>query len=40
MFRFDRFRNVEVEERSSFKARPREIAAVLLGEHSARMEPV
>jgi predicted DNA-binding transcriptional regulator YafY len=40
MFRFDRFRNVEVEEHSSFRARPREIAAVCLGEHSSRMEPV
>jgi predicted DNA-binding transcriptional regulator YafY len=40
MFRFDRFRNVEVEDRSSFRARPREMAAVLLGEHGARMEPV
>jgi predicted DNA-binding transcriptional regulator YafY len=40
MFRFDRFRNVEVEDGASFRARPREIAAVLLCEHAARMEPV
>src|SRR5919108_3854891 len=32
-FRFDRFRNVEVEEQSAFRARPREIAGKLLGEH-------
>jgi predicted DNA-binding transcriptional regulator YafY len=40
IFRFDRFRNVEVEEHATFRARPREIAAVLLCEHGARMEPV
>ncbi|HKW10884.1 MAG TPA: WYL domain-containing protein, partial [Gemmatimonadaceae bacterium] len=40
MFRFDRFRNVEVEDVGSFRARPREIAALVLGEHGARMEPV
>jgi hypothetical protein len=34
------FRNVEVEDGASFRARPREIAAVLLCEHAARMEPV
>lgn len=39
-FRFDRFRNVEVEEGASFRARPREIAALLLGQHGALLEPV
>lgn len=39
-FRFDRFRNVEVEEHASFRARPREIAAMLLGEHCVPLEPV
>lgn len=32
-FRFDRFQSVELEEQSSFRARPREIARQLLGEH-------
>jgi predicted DNA-binding transcriptional regulator YafY len=32
-FRFDRFRNVEVESESSFRARPREIAKAVLGEY-------
>lgn len=32
-FRFDRFRNVVLEEGSSFRARPREIARATLGEH-------
>jgi len=39
-FRFDRFRNVDVEEDARFRARPREIAAVLLGEHCVPLEPV
>jgi predicted DNA-binding transcriptional regulator YafY len=39
-FRFDRFRNVEVDESAPFRARPREIAALLLGEHGALLEPV
>jgi len=32
-FRFDRFRNVEVETTSSFRARPRDIAAQTIGRH-------
>ena len=32
-FRFDRFRRVEIEEGSTFRARPREIATAILGEH-------
>ena len=32
-FRFDRFENVELEEHSLFRPRPREIAAAILGEH-------
>jgi predicted DNA-binding transcriptional regulator YafY len=32
-FRFDRFRMVELEEHSVFRARPREIAKALLGQH-------
>ena len=32
-FRFDRFQVVEIEDRSVFRARPRELAATLLGEH-------
>jgi predicted DNA-binding transcriptional regulator YafY len=32
-FRFDRFRNVSVEEGSGFRARPREIATAILGKH-------
>jgi predicted DNA-binding transcriptional regulator YafY len=32
-FRFDRFRNVEVEGDASFRARPREIARAVLGEY-------
>lgn len=39
-FRFDRFRNVEVEENAPFRARPRDIAAMLLGEHCIKLEPV
>jgi predicted DNA-binding transcriptional regulator YafY len=39
-FRFDRFRNVEVEEHSVFRARPREIAGRLLREHCVPMDPV
>lgn len=39
-FRFDRFRNVEVEEHSVFRARPREIAGKLLSEHCVPMDPV
>ena len=39
-FRFDRFRNVEIEEAASFRARPREIAATVLGEHCVPLEPV
>jgi predicted DNA-binding transcriptional regulator YafY len=39
-FRFDRFRNVEVEEHSVFRARPREMAAKLLSEHCVPMDPV
>ena len=39
-FRFDRFRNVEVEEQSVFRARPREIAGKLLSEHCVPMDPV
>jgi len=39
-FRFDRFRNVDVEEEAPFRARPREIAATLLGEHCVPLEPV
>jgi predicted DNA-binding transcriptional regulator YafY len=39
-FRFDRFRNVEVEEHSVFRARPREMAGKLLSEHCVPMEPV
>ncbi|HEY8176578.1 MAG TPA: WYL domain-containing protein [Gemmatimonadaceae bacterium] len=39
-FRFDRFRNVEVEEHSIFRARPREIAGKLLSEHCVPMDPV
>jgi predicted DNA-binding transcriptional regulator YafY len=39
-FRFDRFRAVEVEEQSGFKARPRDMAATLLGEHGLRVDPV
>jgi predicted DNA-binding transcriptional regulator YafY len=33
-FRFDRFRNVDVEAEGSFRARPREIAKAVLGKHS------
>src|SRR6476620_7700985 len=32
-FRFDRFRNVRVEEGTSFRARPLEIATAILGAH-------
>jgi predicted DNA-binding transcriptional regulator YafY len=32
-FRFDRFRNVEVEANSGFRARPREIARAVIGDH-------
>jgi predicted DNA-binding transcriptional regulator YafY len=32
-FRFDRFRMVEIEDHAPFRARPREIATTLLGEH-------
>ena len=32
-FRFDRFENVEVEEHSTFRPRPREIAKAMLGEN-------
>ena len=32
-FRFDRFRMVEIEDNAPFRARPREIATTLLGEH-------
>jgi predicted DNA-binding transcriptional regulator YafY len=32
-FRFDRFQNVELEDHSTFRARPREIAASLMDEH-------
>jgi predicted DNA-binding transcriptional regulator YafY len=39
-FRFDRFRNVEVEEHSVFRARPREMAGRLLSEHCVPMDPV
>lgn len=39
-FRFDRFRAVEVEEQSVFRARPREVAAQLLCEGSFRLDPV
>jgi predicted DNA-binding transcriptional regulator YafY len=39
-FRFDRFRSVEVEGQSPFRARPREMAAKLLGEHCVPMDPV
>lgn len=39
-FRFDRFRNVEIEEGAPFRARPREIAAKVLGEHCVPLEPV
>jgi predicted DNA-binding transcriptional regulator YafY len=39
-FRFDRFRNVDIEEDAPFRARPREIAATLLGDGGARLEPV
>jgi len=38
-FRFDRFRNVEIEQ-NSFRARPREIAGKLLTEYCAPMDPV
>src|SRR5437867_3067124 len=39
-FRFDRFRNVDVEESAPFRARPREIAAMLIGEGRVPLEPV
>jgi hypothetical protein len=39
-FRFDRFRAVEVEEQSMFRARPRDVAAKLLCEGSFRLDPV
>jgi predicted DNA-binding transcriptional regulator YafY len=39
-FRFDRFRNVEVEAHSVFRARPREMAGKLLSEHCVPMDPV
>jgi predicted DNA-binding transcriptional regulator YafY len=39
-FRFDRFRNVDIEEQSSFRARPREIARGLLNENCTPIEPV
>lgn len=39
-FRFDRFRNVDIEEGAPFRARPREIAATVLGEHCVPLEPV
>lgn len=39
-FRFDRFRNVEVEDGAPFRARPHEIAALMLGDYQARLEPV
>ncbi|HKW48477.1 MAG TPA: WYL domain-containing protein [Gemmatimonadaceae bacterium] len=39
-FRFDRFRNVELEEGAPFRARPREIAARLLGDPCVTLEPV
>jgi predicted DNA-binding transcriptional regulator YafY len=39
-FRFDRFRAVEVEEHSLFRARPRDMAAKLLCEHGVNMDPV
>ncbi|HEX5072112.1 MAG TPA: WYL domain-containing protein [Gemmatimonadaceae bacterium] len=32
-FRFDRFRDAQVEEGTSFRARPREIATAILGPH-------
>ncbi|HZI41007.1 MAG TPA: WYL domain-containing protein [Gemmatimonadaceae bacterium] len=40
IFRFDRFRNVELEENTPFRARPREIAATLIGDGCVRLEPV
>jgi predicted DNA-binding transcriptional regulator YafY len=39
-FRFDRFRNVEIEEDAPFRARPREMAALLLGDPRVPIEPV
>ena len=39
-FRFDRFRNVEIEEGTPFRARPREVAATLLGEACVPLDPV
>jgi predicted DNA-binding transcriptional regulator YafY len=39
-FRFDRFRAVELEEHSLFRARPRDMAAKLLCEHGVNMDPV
>ena len=40
-FRFDRFRVVELEEESVFRARPRDIAAALMKEHcQVPMNPV
>jgi len=40
IFRFDRFRNVELEENTPFRARPRAIAATLIGDGCVRLEPV
>ena len=40
-FRFDRFRNVEIDEHGVFRARPREIATALLGDKcDTRLNPV
>jgi predicted DNA-binding transcriptional regulator YafY len=33
VFRFDRFRNVRLEDGATFRARPREIATATLGQH-------
>jgi predicted DNA-binding transcriptional regulator YafY len=39
-FRFDRFRSVTLEERSSFRARPKELAELLLGDHGSVVSPL
>jgi predicted DNA-binding transcriptional regulator YafY len=39
-FRFDRFRDVEIEDESPFKPRPRDLAATLLCEGAFRVDPV
>ena len=39
-FRFDRFSAVEIEEHSTFRARPREVAAKLLCAGGLRMDSV